>query len=184
MTIATLFFVLNPAAVAVIWLGYRHNGASRERGLAQLLPVVAAAVAALALAVLVGAPLLDALDVSDATFRIAAGTLVVFGALQAFLGFGLRHALATRMWLVVAALVWLAAPPAAAAAVAIRLDDGVAAGLMWAAAGVVVATGLGFLWTRYAGDGYPLVLGVIRRVLAAGAVFGGVDLIRQGVLSI
>lgn len=182
MTILTLFLVLNPAAVAAIWLGYRDQG--RRGALMDVLVVTAAASALLAAAVLLGEPVLDALDISDATFLIAAGTVVVFGALQAFLGFGLHHNLESRNWLIVASLVWLASPPAIFAAVAVTLNDGIATGLIVSIAATTVAVVGGGFWARQMGDRYEIVVGLVRRVIAAGAAFGGVDLIRQGVLSI
>ena len=183
MTLITLFLVLNPAVVAVIWLRYR-SGDGSNRLIEEVAPVAVLSLALLAVAVLVGEPVLDALDVSDATFRIAAGALVVFGALQAFVGYGLRHELTSRTWLIAACLVWLASPPAVVAAVAIRLNDGVGVALAAVLVSVVAAVLLGYAWKARFGGDYPVVLGLIQRVLAAGAAFGGVDLIRQGVLSI
>ncbi len=182
MTLITLLLVLNLAAVAVIWRGYR-DWQARDDALRVGTVVAGAALAGLVAAISVGESVLDALDISDATFRIAAGAIVVFGALQAFLGIGLRHELASRAWLIVASLVWLLAPPGVVVAVAIALDDGVGTAVGVALVAVAVAL-TGAAWTVLMGERYELAVGLLRRTIAAGAVFGGVDLIRQGVLSI
>jgi small neutral amino acid transporter SnatA (MarC family) len=183
MTIITLLLLLNPAALALIWLSYQQPMARRE-----LIDVATrvALLSSLALCggVLVAAPVLDVLEISDSTYRIVAGTLVILGASQAFLGFGLRHASATRVWLIAAAAIWLISPPAIAAASAISVDDGVVVGLAVALPSVVITVVLSTVWVDRVGERYQVVLGLLRRLLAAGAVFGGVELIWQGVLSI
>lgn len=183
MTIVTLMLVMNPAALAAIWLGF-DDEIEERRALSHLAIVAIPTCALLIITVLAGEPVLNALDISDSTFRIAAGALVIFGALQAFLGFGIRHDAATRAWMIAALLVWLLSPPVVASAVAIRINEGIAVGLATAIGFTVVSVLLGYGWKMLASDRYPVILGLIRRVLAAGAVIGGVDLIRQGVLSI
>ncbi|MEZ4572807.1 MAG: hypothetical protein R2849_21310, partial [Thermomicrobiales bacterium] len=180
---ATMFLLMNPAVVALIWLGYRKERPDRtESRTLGVVAVIAAAI--LSVMVLIGESLLDALDLSDETFLIAAGVLVIFAAFQAFLRIGQGYALEERTWLVVAVVLWLTSPAALAVAVAIRLEDGTGTAIVAGVLAVVVALSLGYLWVLLFGDRQSLVLGWIRRVLAALTVIGGVDLIRQGVLSI
>ncbi|CAN5735694.1 hypothetical protein BH23CHL2_BH23CHL2_16010 [soil metagenome] len=183
MTIATLFLLLNPAVVAAIWAGGDEES-RRDASVQTMLIATLAGLVGLAAAVIAGRALLDGLDISDPTFRIAAGVLVIFGAFQAFLGIGLRHPQATASWTAVAHILWLVSPSALAATIAIRINDGVSVGLVVAALAVLAATVPGYLWLRHAGSRYDVLLGWMRRVFAAAAAVGGVDLIRQGVLSI
>lgn len=179
MTIAALFLLLNPAAIAMLWLGY-------ERGVSPRTLAIGAVAGAfvLGLAVILGRPLLDGLDISAPTFRIASGVLVVFGAFQAFLGLGLRNRLPSENWAILALAMWIASPPVLAAGIAVRIDEGLVTGLLVAVLAVLVAAGLSGVWLwRYA-DRHGVVLGWARRVFAAVAAVGGIDLIRQGVLSI
>ena len=183
MTILILFLVLNPGAVATIWsLRDTDARAGEDRRLAAIVAVAASA--GLVLAVVLASPVLDALDISDSTFMIVAGTLVIFGAFQAFLGFGLRHELPSDGWLIAGLLIWLLSPPALAAAAAVEIGEGIGPGLVAAVAGAFITVCAGFLWMRQVGVGKPILLGWLRRVIAAGAVIGGVELIRQGTLSI
>lgn len=183
MTIITLLLLLNPAAVAAIWLGSDRE-AGGDGAVARITSVAVPASLLLAVAILGSRPVLDMLDISDPTFRIAAGALAIFGACQAFLGFGLRQRFSTRGWMIAGHLVWLLSPPVVAVAAAISIDDGVATGLAAGIGFVVLTVAAGHAWAMRVGDRLTVVLGAARRALAAGALFGGVDLIRQGVLSI
>ncbi len=183
MTIVMLILLLNPAALAVIFLSY-HQPMLKSEMVDVATRVALQSSFALCVSVLVAGPFLDLLDISDSTLRIAAGALVILGASQAFLGFGLRQSTVTRGWLVAAATIWLISPPALSGAMAIRVNDGIVVGLAVAIVSVVISVVLSAIWAAKMGERYPVVLGMFRRVMAAGALLGGVDLIRQGVLSI
>ena len=99
---------------------------------------------------------------------------------QAFLGFGLRHDISADGLQIAALLIWLLSPPALAAAAAVRIEEGIGLGLAAAVAGGLITVAAGFLWTHQVGGSRPILLDWLRRLIAAGAVIGGVELIRAG----
>lgn len=180
--LAALFFlaVFNPAAVALLLARADGRPSTRDALLGRL-PAVAASIVVLALLALGADGLLDALELSLSTFQIAAGVLIVFGALQAFLALGLAPEDVSVGWANVRLLVWLLSPTPLALAVAVGADEGFLFAATALLIGALAAFALAAVWLLWRGLEGRVLLSWLRCLIAAGAVLAAVNLIRQGV---
>jgi hypothetical protein len=180
--LGTVFFVtvLNPAVLVLLMM---RGGEERFglRAVARQLPGLGASLVVLLVMALLAEDILDLLDLSLSTFQIAAGTLIVFGALQAFLAVGVEPEVVSPGWASVRMLVWMVSPAPLALAISLGASDGfgIAAGAI--VAGVAVTLLLAVFWLLWRRDGERAILGWLRRLIAAAAVIAAIDLIRQGV---
>ena len=179
---AALLLALNPARAV---FGVPRSG--RSTGEPVLLAALGGGVGALGvlIAALAGDPLLDALDVSEPSFRTAAGVIAALaGAIDLFRGPpSPEPALAGRWAAFVPVAVPLVARPALLIlALGAGADEGVVATVAAMAVGVGALTAL-TAWCPADGPS-GRVLRLAGRLLAAGLVAGGVLLAIDGVLDV
>jgi small neutral amino acid transporter SnatA (MarC family) len=183
LLLAVFVVVLNPGAVAqIVSSGTPASSPGNLAG--KLAPGFGIALSVLALAALLSESILDLLDLSLSTFQIAAGVLVVFGALLAFVGPGPRpedRDQRERLWLNIALLVWLVSPPPVALAIAVGVDEGPVPTILAAGIALAVAVGPAVLRARWTAERSRLVVVWTTRLLAGVAAVAAIDLIRRGV---
>ncbi len=179
---AVLLLALNPARAAI---GVPRAG----RPPREVVRVAAAggAIGGLAVcaAAAVGGPLLDALDVSEPSFRIAAGVVAaVAGAIDLF-----RRPPSPepalpgrRAALVPVAIPVVARPALLVVALGAGADQGVLVSVAAIATGVVILTGLAARWPTEGSRGR--VLKWAARLLAAALIAGGVILTVDGIMDV
>ncbi|HLT21066.1 MAG TPA: MarC family protein [Thermomicrobiales bacterium] len=180
--LAALFFlaVFNPAAIALLLARADGRPSSRD-DVMRLLPAVVAAVVILALLALVSENVLDTLDLSLSTFQIAAGVVIIIGALQASLALGLSPEDLSTGWANVRLLIWMISPASLMLALAFGADEGFGVAVASLVAGAVIALALAAAWVGWRGLANRFLLDWLRRMIAAGAVVAAIDLVRQGV---
>ena len=179
---AVLVLALNPARAA-----FAIPRAGRSR------PTVAGVAAAggvlgglaVCAAAAVGSPLLDALDVSDPSFRIAAGVLAALAGAADLFRRPPPPEPALAGWsaaLVPVAIPAVARPALLVLALGAGADEGVLVSAGAMATGVALLTGLAVAWP---GEGHGgRVLRWTGRLLAAGLVAAGVVLAVDGVMDV
>jgi len=177
-----LLLALNPARAA---LGVPRQGLPRR----DLLRMAAAGGVIgglfVCLSALVGDPLLDALDVSDPSFRLAAGIVAVVAGAADLLRRPPSPEPALPGWkagLVPIAIPLVARPALLVMALGAGADRGVLVALAAMAAGVALLTGL-TAWSPVDGPGRR-ALDWARRLLAAGLLACGVLLAIDGILDV
>jgi small neutral amino acid transporter SnatA (MarC family) len=176
---AIAFFVAcNPAAATV--------ALAHDRRTDRPIPVIAGAVAALVALVLAAAAsdaLLDVLDLNLGTYRVGAGAVLVAAGLRWLVVGAPRDAIEPETDLRLAGFVafpTLLTPAAAALAVSVGAEEGVAV-VAGAAAISIVLGGLGVYLRRQV----PTALAVaLVRLIAAGTVVVGVDLVVDGLMTL
>jgi small neutral amino acid transporter SnatA (MarC family) len=169
-----LLVAVNPAAVAA--------GRQARAGLVLAFAAAVTAVAAIAFAGVSG-PILDALDVSPATFRLAAGAVLAAGSLW-WVVVGRAPVAGPGEpdrggALLVLDLAILLSPQLVAVSIALGADDGV--GVVAVGAPVVLA--VTWLVTALAPD-RPAVWSAVARVVGAFGVVLALDLVVDGVKSV
>jgi small neutral amino acid transporter SnatA (MarC family) len=177
-----LLLALNPfrAAFGIPHAGRSPRAAAEVAFLGGLIGALAVCAAAVA-----GGPLLDALDVSDPSFRIAAGLVAVLGGIADLFRRPPPPEPALPGWraaLVPVAIPLVARPVLVVLALGAGADQGafVAAGAM--AIGIALLTGLAVGWSTEGPR--RRVLRWASRLLAAALVAGGVILVVDGVLDV
>jgi small neutral amino acid transporter SnatA (MarC family) len=181
--LAVFIVVLNPGATARI-ISAGAPALSAARLATRILPGLAIAFAVFAVAAMLSDRILDWLDLSLSTFQIATGVLLVFGALQAFVGPAawLREAERDqRLWLNAALLVWLLSPPPLALAIASGVSEGKLETVLAGGIALTAAAGVGLVWAAYQNDRWKLVLTWGTLLLAGFTVLAAIALIRRGV---
>ncbi len=184
LLLTALFFlaVFNPA-VFVLLLGGLAESQNARDSLLKILPGFGLSLVILTLAALLSDDILDFLDLSLSTFQIATGTLVIFGALQAFLGVGLGRTGLSTIWANVAMLLWLVSPSPLTLAISVSSGDGIGFAVGAFVSAAVAGLLLAVIWFGWR-SGETLILGWIQRIFAAASAIAAVDLIRQGVESV
>ncbi len=180
--LSSLFFLLvfNPAVLVRLLPAGGAHMVDRVT-LRRWIPGFLVSLLLLAIAALLSGSILDLLDLSHSTFQIATGMLVICGALQAFLAIGVRVDNESESWANVGLLVWLLSPAPLALAVSTGEGDGAGIAVSALLFASVLSVALALSWRQWRGSEDTAILGWLRRLFAAAAVVGAIDLVRQGV---
>jgi small neutral amino acid transporter SnatA (MarC family) len=179
--------ILAPIGALLYWNSLATPAPASRSALASSIAGVGGAFALLVLATLIGDPLLDLFNISEPNWRIAAGSLLILGAVRLVL---MRdpfsaisfYAAGDPDWMrVVRLALWLANPAALAAAMSFALFRGRAETLIAIAIALAITQVLLISGRDLeARDGRP-ILREIARALLLGTVLVGLRLIIDGV---
>lgn len=175
-----LWLVMHPVMAGLLWSGSVPEHAGRKSGRMALVGVVVSMVVLIA-AVVMAEPALDWLGVTEPTFVIAVGALMVVSAVPVWTPVRTIDT-ADRGWFVGLARLWLwlASPAVIALAAWVSLDQGiftaidsvllalfVALGVLVASSRVTAAWRGGLIW--------------VARALSAGTILVAIETIRTGI---